>query len=375
MPLGIEPVKQNTIHTKDTEEKKYKDPLNNWVVKSLSYSNELGACVNEIAPKMTFALWIPTSMYLGADIYDKYKSDKTEYSPSRRRALDEAITQGFTSFILPAGAIILGQKITSPIGKFISGKLSINARETVYEHTKNALEQCFGENLSNKDKFINLLKTSLQNKIHRLKNEKNDNNFFDKIYKYMTGYYAAADANKKKLLEFAEKNAEEIFSLKESLENGKKLEKFPNRIYTKYDKLKPIMKELYGEDYALHALKSALITHQSELIFKNKLIKTLGGIVSLAILLKPINMFVDKVVMPKYIDPRVDKIENKLKDSNLLRLHVRKFEDYAPKRKHLIKTLSLNEKSLKVSKEQTEPVVQQPKTPEANQEHNLHQST
>ena len=63
MPVNIQPkvTIQNNKQTSQ-EQKRYKDPLNSWVVKSLSYSNELGACVNEIAPKITFALWVPTFM-------------------------------------------------------------------------------------------------------------------------------------------------------------------------------------------------------------------------------------------------------------------------------------------------------------------------
>jgi len=337
MPVQIQPtpITQQNIQTSQ-EQKKYKDPLNNWVLKSLSYTNELGACVNEISPKMTFALWVPTIMYLGADIYDKYKSDQMEYSPSRRRALDEVITQGFTSFILPAGAIILGQKLTSPIGKLISGKLSINARETVYEHTKDAIEHCFGEDLNNKNKFTELLRTSLTNKINSLNNEKETNNPLKKLYRYMTGYYAAASADKTKLMKFAQENAENLFELKENLERDINLSKIPHRIYQKYQKAKPVMKEIYGEGYTTHALKRALIQYQHEKIFLNKLIKTAGGIASLAILIQPINKFVEKIVMPRYVDPNVDKLENKFKESNLLRIHVKKFEDYR-KSKHSTK--------------------------------------
>ena len=39
----------------------------------------------------------------------------------------------------------------------------------------------------------------------------------------MTGYYAAADADRVKLMRFAQKNAEEIFELKENIENNKNL--------------------------------------------------------------------------------------------------------------------------------------------------------
>lgn len=377
MPVGIEPVKTQTS-SKYSQEKKYKDPLNNWVLKSLSFSNELGACVNEISPKTTFALWIPTFMYLGADIYDKYKNDKTEYSPSRRRALDEAIAQGFTSFIMPAGAIILGQKITSPIGKLISGKLSINARETVYEHTKNAIIQCVGDNLSSKEKFVSLLKTSLRNNINRLNHEKGNINIFQKAYRYMTGYYAASDADRNKLLLFAEENAKEIFELKENLEQNKNIDKIPKNIYNKYKNSKPLMKEIYGEDYALQALKSALESHQNKLIFKNKLIKTLGGIVSLAILYKPMNNLVNNIIMPKYIDPQMDIIENRIKDGNLLRLHVKHLNEYSNSNtRKSFKISNEHGKTLQVEQEQKKLDIRvpEPRILQANQAQTHHQQT
>ena len=123
MPAKVQPVTHNV--TSDTQthkkhhkskEKKYKDPLNSWGIRVLTYSSEIGATVNEIAPRLTFALWVPSFMYLGADIYDKYKNDKNEYSPSSKRAVKESIRQALTFFILPSAATILGQKMTSPVG-------------------------------------------------------------------------------------------------------------------------------------------------------------------------------------------------------------------------------------------------------------------
>lgn len=119
-PTGLTPEHQKNKRI----EKNYKDPLNSWGIRALMYSSEIGATVNEIAPKLTFALWVPSFMYLGADIYDKYKNDKNEFSPSSKRGVKEAIRQAFSFFILPTAATILGQKLTSPLGKLISDKLS-----------------------------------------------------------------------------------------------------------------------------------------------------------------------------------------------------------------------------------------------------------
>ena len=74
-PTGLTPEHQKNKRI----EKNYKDPLNSWGIRALMYSSEIGATVNEIAPKVTFALWVPSFMYLGADIYDKYKNDKNEF--------------------------------------------------------------------------------------------------------------------------------------------------------------------------------------------------------------------------------------------------------------------------------------------------------
>ena len=45
----------------------------------MSYSNEIGTAISEIAPRLGTALWAPTFLYLGADLYDKYKNDKDSY--------------------------------------------------------------------------------------------------------------------------------------------------------------------------------------------------------------------------------------------------------------------------------------------------------
>lgn len=349
MPAALAPIsiqtKTNSSNSKKNKQK-YEDPLNNWVLKSLSYTNEIGAGVNEIAPKLTFALWIPTFMYLGADIYDKYKNDKNEYSPSGKRGVKRAITQGLTSFILPAGAIILGQKITSPIGKFISDKLSINAKDAVYRHTKDVLDQSIDEHFDDKTKFKELVKNSLENKVRALENSKHTNNLLKKCYRYLTGYFAASDADSKKLSAFAEKNADKIFDIKEKLQNNVADPKIPKRIYKKYNEIKPIMQKLYGDDYTNYALKTALKEYQNSQIVKNKLTKTLGGIVSLVLLINPINYFVEKILMPKYITPGINLIDEKLKESNHLRLHVKKFDDY---HKPVANSSNESGKTLKIS--------------------------
>lgn len=77
----LHPIKNSTnftsitsiLHPKEKKENKskYHDPLNNWWVKGATYTNEIGTTIHEISPRLAQILWIPSIMYLGADIYDK----------------------------------------------------------------------------------------------------------------------------------------------------------------------------------------------------------------------------------------------------------------------------------------------------------------
>ena len=71
------------------------------------------------------------------------------------------------------------------------------------------------------------------------------------------------------------------------------------------------MKEMYKDgDYSYQATRNALKEYQNSLIFKNKLLKTLSGLGTLFLLATPINTFVDKQLMIKYISPGIDQISH-----------------------------------------------------------------
>ena len=69
-------------------EHKYKDPLSQKTLVLMSYSNEVGTAISEIAPKLGTARWAPTFMYLGADIYDKTKTIKTAITRAEKELLN-----------------------------------------------------------------------------------------------------------------------------------------------------------------------------------------------------------------------------------------------------------------------------------------------
>lgn len=291
---------------------KYQDPLNKTLPVLMSYSNEVGTAISEIAPKLGAALWAPTFMYLGADIYDKYKNDKDNYKPSSRRAIKRAIFQGLTSLVALPALIFAGQWAVSPLGKIDKSGISGNAKDAIYRHTKNVLDQAHGIALENLENFKTIIADSLENKINTRKHEKKTAGFLKKLYfKLFTKRYTLLESDRNKILAFAKSNAEKTYNIAKALKNNDR-KKVPLFIYKKYKNTIPIMNEMYKEgDYSYFATRTALKDYQKSLIFKNKLLKTFGGFAALILFAKPVNDFVEKQIMKKYIDPGIDMITQK----------------------------------------------------------------
>ena len=309
----------NPINTNSTNTK-YRDPLNRPIPVLMSYSNEIGTAISEIAPKLGAALWAPTFMYLGADIYDKYKNDKDNYNPSAKRAFKQAIYQGLTSLIALPALILAGQYAVSPISKMYKSKISSNAKDAIYKHTKNVIDQAHGSALSSKENFKNTIIKTLENKINARKNEQKTINIIKKLYnKIFTDRYDLLHSNYSKIISFASENAEKTFDILTALKNNNK-NAVPRKIYRKYQHILPTMKEMYNEsDYSYQATRTALKEFQTSLIFKNKLLKTLGGFTALIMFANPVNEFVDKKIMKKYINPGIDQLSKEYVNNSRLK--------------------------------------------------------
>lgn len=299
------------------KDKRYTDPLMNWPVRGLAYSNELGAALSEIAPKLGVLLWFPAMLYFGADIYDKYKNEKTSYDPNAQRGTEQAIFQLLASVVLPTAAVITGQKTASVMGSMGKTGLSLQTQEEVI----NFLDEFnsrrhFGKFTDKKQVFKEHFIESFTTKREKLIREhkiKNPIKFITDAIFTSRHPEAIAMSQKDKVLKFADENINSMFKMYDDLMAGRRPQEFSDKMWKKFNKLK----EKYAKDpdykttYLRDAAEDIIKNFQKSKMTRAKLLKTVGGFVALGIAIKPIDHFVEKVVIKKVVEPNLNNVFNK----------------------------------------------------------------
>lgn len=303
--------KSNADANKKKQDKKYSDPLMKWPARGLAYSNELGAALSEVAPKLGTLLWFPAMLYFGADIYDKYKNEKTSYDPNAKRGTEQAIFQLLASVILPTGAVIAGQKIASAIGAVGETGLSLQSQEEIINFLQNFTSRRHLDKFNgNIDGFKEQFKESITTKREKLIRENKLKNPIKLLGDAIFGRRhpeSLAMSKKERVLTFANKHIDEMFKIYNSLDNNQKPEEFSEKLLNKFNKLKT--KYAKDPDYKNTALRDAaediIKKYQKSKIMNTKVLKTIGGFVALGIAIKPIDKFVENVIIKKVVEPNL----------------------------------------------------------------------
>ena len=63
--------------TKNALTAEYVDPLIKWPMRGAAFTNEIGEALRTLIGNYATLTWVPALLYIGADIYDKYKNDQT----------------------------------------------------------------------------------------------------------------------------------------------------------------------------------------------------------------------------------------------------------------------------------------------------------
>lgn len=248
--VKLTPIKQRT-KTEEVKEiiQNPDDPLAKYPLRAFGYSNEVGAAVSAMpvwGKTAEAALWIPALMYLGADIYDKYKKGKEgDYTKaSATAAVKQAVFQALASVILPTAAVKMGQNIAGYSAKFDGSNLTASAKEEMYDRL---LDEFDNYNFAKGDytkedgtivkgfdrvkkRIINeKLKPALSSTRNDLKTE----SIFSKVVRFFAHSnrpVSSATSNEQDVITFVEKEAQKIFDTQNLLENASKedIEKLNN---------------------------------------------------------------------------------------------------------------------------------------------------
>ena len=291
------------IDTKDPKTGKYKDPLMHWPLRGAAYTNEVGEALRPLIGEYATLSWVPALLYIGADIYDKYKNNETEYSPSSQRGLKQAVFQGMASIFLPLVAVKTGQSIFSLWGYAMQDKISINSKEQVLniaeEFVTNGNLRAYKDNDT---ECIQKFMDNVTNNMDYHKNEGAEVNPFKRAFLMFEKMFSKKQINKKQenINNYARATMQGAIDLRRKMLNPS--EEFKNtKEYLNYKELLDL-----GQTKNV-AVKNVINKKIKKDLLPGKVIKTCGGFIALALLVKPIDRFVEEVLIGKLIDKSIEK--------------------------------------------------------------------
>ena len=278
----------------------YRDPLMKWPLRGTAFTNEVGEALRPIIGKYATLSWAPALLYIGADIYDKYKNDQTEYSPNSRRCLKQACFQGLASILLPIVAIKGGQNIFSLFGLATKEKITFNTQEKIIK-----LAQQFVAN----------------GKMHVY--DKKDaeciNDFLDIVDNHCDSNKSMTSTLKNKLRNFFNPNSKEKIDvyaeniIKTLIQNRKDLLNPTQEFKTNsplYFKLKRALEDGQSKNVGIKTVLNQYLTKKT---MNGRFVKTFGGFLALGSSIGPIDKFVEHILIDKYIGPTLDKTKKPVK--------------------------------------------------------------
>ncbi|MBQ7126653.1 hypothetical protein IJO12_06165 [bacterium] len=282
----------------------YKDPLMKWPLRGAAFTNEIGESFRPVIGKFATLTWIPVFLYIGADVYDKYKNNETEYSPDSKRCLKQAIFQGLASIAIPLIFIKAGQKVFSQFGKLGKEKLSINDQEAVSNMAQSfiangKMHAYHGKDIECEKEFVDRVKNVMDFLDHKQSGMKKARHFTEGYINNLFKY------NREKHVEnYSRKTINKLIDLRKNLLNP--TEEFKKTFY-----YKDFLKAINSGQTENVAVKTILSNFQQDAVLKGKYLKTLGGLIAIAFAIKPIDNFVEHVLIGKYIEPTLDNMQLK----------------------------------------------------------------
>ena len=309
--VGITKSFQGTENYNRQTKQAKEDIYMKWPLRGLAYSNELGEIIRPMSGVAANLLWVPAIGYIAADIGDKYKHNQYgEHEPSKKRAGKQLSFQMLASVILPTAAVKVGQKLTNIISSKGKTKLSINDREKytrmITQSMNKGSHEKFVDNttgLVNREKYTQHI---MENIAEMDKHKTTKNKMFSPFAQIIDFVKKPFEAKPKteNIQKYIASTIDNIMDTREALIQGTKPKNVSDKLYKAFEK--------EAKNGTLEQKKSAAYTVirkiQGKKLFKNNALKSLGGLVALGIMMKPIDNFVEHVLIKKYIGPTIDKM-------------------------------------------------------------------
>ncbi len=297
------------------ESKKVKIPKDDiymkWPLRGLAYSNEIGEVIRPMSGLLANLLWIPAIGYIAADVGDKYKHNEYgEHDPSKKRAGKQLSFQMLASVFLPTAAVKVGQKLTNIISSKGKDKLALNHREDITNRILDSMNKGTHEKfvdastgLVDRAKYTQHI---MENFAEMDKHKKTHNKMFEPIAKVIDFVKRPFEAKPKteNIEKYVAKTIDNVMDMREALIEGKKPTNVSNKLFKAFEKAAKGGNLEQKKSAAFNVIKKA----QGNKLFKNNALKSLGGFIALGLAMKPIDNFVEHVLIEKYIGPTIDKL-------------------------------------------------------------------
>lgn len=322
------------INKEELKKEKRRDIYMEMPIRAFGYTNEIGEALRPVIGPWAWASWVPAIAYIGSDVADKYAQD--EYGnqiPSTERATKQLSTQLLASVLLPTAAVKIGQNTVGMLSSLSKSKLSFNNKEKISDFVLNAMDRGEHKNFLdnagkvNKQSFADSLTPKMAEKLKHKEAKRMVLRPLNAIKNWLAEPYlknpTKADVNSG-----ISRTVDRLVDNRQNLLDGIKPEKMSNSMFKKFQSeamkashaaRKLAMEAGQNTAQVTEAMQSAKQSIAFDYIkklekshnFKNKALLSAGGFIALALLAKPIDRFVENVVMKKAVEPTIAYVKNK----------------------------------------------------------------
>ena len=278
-------------------------------IRALGYTNELGEAIRPLSPMLANLSWLPAIGYIGADIADKYKQDEyANQDPSKGRASKQFVTQMLASVFLPTAAVKTGQFLVDKTATFSKSGLSLTNREKISDVVINSMKAGEHKAFLDESGHVNkeAYKESLHNQFDEILKHRRTHKGDSKIAKAINTVtkFFSRKPTEEKVKEYTSAVVDRLIDDRQQLLDGVKPEHFSQKAFNKFSKAAKNVATSEKQSLAFDAVRKL----EKGRMFNNRILKSIGGLLALSIMAKPIDKFVEHYVIDKYVGPAIDKV-------------------------------------------------------------------